>query len=635
MREDIKKFLFIGPEEEKETFFKKAQALGIIHFIDFHQKARKQLPEDVDHVAKAIKILRGLPSSDQEENFHDFHADKIVSEILELQVKNEKLEEEERILRLEISRIEVFGDFSIEDIAYIKKEAGKTIQFYVGRPGLFHDTSAPDELIYITSEHNLDYYMAINDHHAVYDRLIEMKIDHSLHGLRSRHDQVQKDQHIVRQKLKGLSKYNEFLHHALIEKLNKYSLNDAQTYVQQTMDGLLFAVEGWVPVKKTKEVDQLVESQHIHAEEILIESADVIPTVLKNEGMGRLGEDLIKIYDTPSATDKDPSLWVLWSFALFFAFIVGDAGYGLVYLLFALFLRYKFPDLKGTGKRVLNLFTVLCVACIIWGTLMTSFFGMQIGPDSSLRKISLINWLVEKKADYIMTHQDENDYKNWIKKYPDIANVHTSSELMAYEHSKEGHVVLSRLSDNIMFELALCIGVIHLVISLLRYARRNIPSLGWAAFLIGAYLYIGYYLETPTFVNFALGIPMATGQSVGMPLMLGGIGFAWIASILIHGWKGLFEVMTLIQVFADTLSYLRLYALALAGAIVSVTINEIAVGLPLIAGVLLIVLSHFVNIVLGTMSGVIHGLRLNFLEWYHYSFEGGGKEYKPLNLKTD
>ena len=73
-------------------------------------------------------------------------------------------------------------------------------------------------------------------------------------------------------------------------------------------------------------------------------------------------------------------------FALFFAFIIGDAGYGFIYLSLALFLRYKYPNLKGTGKRVLNLFTVLCVGCVIWGTLMTSFFGMQIALGQSPEK---------------------------------------------------------------------------------------------------------------------------------------------------------------------------------------------------------------------------------------------------------
>ncbi len=80
------------------------------------------------------------------------------------------------------------------------------------------------------------------------------------------------------------------------------------------------------------------------------------------QGIFRLGEDLVHIYDTPSATDKDPSNWVLYSFALFFAFIIGDAGYGLVYLAIALFLKYKFPNVKGAGKRFINLFILISVA---------------------------------------------------------------------------------------------------------------------------------------------------------------------------------------------------------------------------------------------------------------------------------
>lgn len=151
-------------------------------------------------------------------------------------------------------------------------------------------------------------------------------------------------------------------------------------------------------------------------------------------------------------------------------------------------------------------------------------------------------------------------------------------------------------------------------------------------FLIGAYLYFPYYLKVPSFLNFVGGIDLVRGGEIGLELMYAGIGVAWVLSIIKHGWTGIFEVMTLIQVFADSLSYLRLYALGLAGAIVASTINEIASGMPLFAAVFLILCAHAVNIMLGTMSGIIHGLRLNFLEWYHYSFEGGGKEFQPLML---
>src|SRR6202041_3430154 len=100
---------------------------------------------------------------------------------------------------------------------------------------------------------------------------------------------------------------------------------------------------------------QLVNKLQVHVEEIAIEPRDQIPTYLQNEGFCRIGEDVVAIYDAPSARDKDPSLWVLLSFALFFAVIIGDGGYGLVFLLMALYMRYKYTKTSKQGKRFLNL----------------------------------------------------------------------------------------------------------------------------------------------------------------------------------------------------------------------------------------------------------------------------------------
>lgn len=632
MREDVKKFLFLGLEEDKDLFFKRAQSQGIIHFIDPNQSGHKEIPQDVQRLTQAIKVLRGLPSREQEEYYGSLQADQIVDVILSLYEQNEKLLEEIRLTAVEISRIEVFGNFSFEDIDYIEKKGKCEIQFFCARSTLFDEQPIPENLIYVTSDHGLDYFVAFNDHPVSYDRMIEMKFDHSLEELKKREDAAKNEQHRIEHALKEYAKYNEFLHHALVEKLDCHNLHDVQNYVQQTMGNKLFAVEGWVPENKIDELNTLIDHLHIYFDEIAIEPTDVVPTYLENRGLGRLGEDLVNIYDTPSATDKDPSMWVLGGFALFFAFIIGDAGYGLVYLALALFLRYKYPDLKGTGKRVLNLFTVLCVGCVIWGTLMTSFFGMQIALDNPLRKLSLVQWLAEKKAEYHLVHMD-SVAKEWMAKYPELENVKDPHVFVSFSpDSSQGHIILNRLTDNIMFELALFVGVVHLILSLLRYSLRNWQNLGWVAFLIGAYLYFPYYLKIPSFLNFVGGVDLEKGGVFGFDLMFAGIGVAWVLSIIRHGWTGVFEIMVLIQVFADTLSYLRLYALGLAGAIVGSTINEIASGMPLIIGIVLILISHFVNIILATMSGIIHGLRLNFLEWYHYSFEGGGRQFKPLKL---
>ncbi len=90
--------------------------------------------------------------------------------------------------------------------------------------------------------------------------------------------------------------------------------------------------------------------------------------------------------------------------------------------------------------------------------------------------------------------------------------------------------------------------------------------------------------------------------------------------------------MRLIEVFADVLSYLRLYALALAGSIVANTFNGFGMKMNIFFGVIVIIAGHTLNLSLSIMGGVIHGLRLNFIEWYHYSFDGGGKRHRPLAL---
>jgi len=81
------------------------------------------------------------------------------------------------------------------------------------------------------------------------------------------------------------------------------------------------------------------------------------------------------------------------------------------------------------------------------------------------------------------------------------------------------------------------------------------------------------------------------------------------------------------------LSYLRLYALGLAGSLMAVTFNQMGTEFGLATGVFIILLGHIANLGIVAMAGTIHGLRLNFLEWYHFCFEGGGKLFNPLQLR--
>ncbi len=634
-RIDVKKFAFVGVKEQRDSFFRRAQQRGIIHFIDISEKRVGSVPQEIQDLIQAIKILRGLPVVPQVEPADMQKAYPLAREILDLKHTIDAKEEEQRVLTLEVSRIQEFGEFNLGDIAYIEKEGNRRVQFYCAKKGHFDGETLPDGIIFVSSDHGLDYFVGISKEPRTFDKMVEMVFDHSLSEL---HEMIAKNRekiHALEVALKELAKYNHFLHKALIIAHNHHNLEVNLDYTRDELSGSLFVVEGWVPLDQIDDLEKLVGELGIYYEEVAIEEADRIPTFLENTGAGRIGEDLINIYDTPHHTDKDPSIWVLSAFALFFAMIVNDAGYGFVFLAVAIYLKYKFWNQKGAGKRFLNLILILCGSCMIWGFLTTSFFGINIPLDSPLRKVSLLGWVSEKKVEYHLRMKDDT-YQDWLKKYPQIANVKSGKQFFKATQVSENNAVTNEVLDNvgrsILLELALVVGIVHIALSFFRYLSRNWSGLGWIIVLVGGYLYFPHYLGETSLLHYVFGVPPSFGATEGLELIYIGIGLAVLLALLQHRLGGLAEPMNLIQIFADVLSYLRIYALGLASAIVSETINEMYGAMPLLLAIVVIACAHVVNMLLGIMGGIIHGLRLNFIEWYHYSFEGGGKPFDPLRL---
>jgi len=635
MRYDVKKFLFVGVEKERDSFFKQAQEAGIINFINTKPVRVKETSEEVKTLGKAITILRGLPVVEQEETSEYSIANGLAEKIVGLKTSLDKLYEEERITKLEMSRVEVFGDFSLEEMRYIEKNGNRVVQFYCAKQGFADTHELPENVIYIASDHGLDYFVAINRERTQYPKMIEMEITRPWGEVKKRYIEIEKEIHVLEQRLKGYAKYNRFLHHAFVHELNEFHLKEAKAFVDYPIENEeLFVVQGWVPKHKIEDLHQLVKKMNVYVEEIDVDSHEVVPTYLENTGAARVGEDLVSIYDTPSTTDKDPSLWVLIFFALFFSMIIGDGGYGLVLLLIALYIRYKHSGLKSYKKRALDLLTILGFACLAWGFLTTSFFGITIAPDNPIRKVSVMTWLVEKKAAYHMQRKDAV-YKEWVKKYPDLASAKTPQQFLmeassVNAHGEKTYEAYSKFADNIMMELALLVGVIHIICSMSRHISRNWSHLGWILLIIGAYLYAPYFLGAASIPNFVFGLDPKEAADNGLYMIYGGLALAVMIAIYHHKWLGLLEASVVIQIFGDILSYMRLYALGLSGSLLTATMIDLAASVPFFFGVLILLFGHVVNIVLGIMGGVIHGLRLNFLEWYHYSFEGGGRMFNPL-----
>lgn len=635
MRVDVEKFLFYGPKEVKEEFFRRAQEIGVIEFIDKSEQVLQETPVDISKINAALKVLRAYPLIEQEEYSYLDQADQIVDEILSLGTTLEESKDRLRFLSQEINRILPFGDFSKQDIAYIEQTTHRYIQFFFAKKSSSVAPKDFEDLIYVTTDHDLDYYISISKKKQSYPGMVEMIFEHTLRDLVRMRKELESAISEIDDKLHALVAYKNLLKESLIAKLNHHNLLNAKSFSEYFLDDSLFAIEGWISKTKITQAHKFLKTLAIGMEPIAVEKSDKVPTNLENTGLARVGEDLVHIYDTPSISDKDPSRWVLWAFTLFFAIIVGDGGYGAIFLLLALFFRFKFPKMPEMGRRFIRLVTLLAVSCIIWGCLTTSFFGIDFSLDNTFKKYAPFTWVVEKKVAYHMKHQDDV-YQEWVKEMPHLKDIRMPYEFLSQAYVEKDHkrvyVVFDKFANNVMLELALFIGVIHIIFGLLRNIYQSWAGFGWILFLVGGYLYFPQVLNATSMIHYLFGINQQTGPVIGIEILYAGILIACVLSLIQNRLKGLSEIMNVIQVFADVLSYLRLYALALAGSIMATTFNGLGEEIGILVGIIVILIGHSVNITLGIMGGVIHGLRLNFLEWYHYCFEGGGKLHKPLKL---
>lgn len=595
MRVEVKKYLFLGKESKKLAFFEAAQELGKIQFKDRDEKPTPEMEE----VGRALKVLRRYEGVEARGEIKHKDA-KAQREALRLADELEEVKGRLREVCREIERVRPFGCFDPELARSLKA------RFYL--------SAKPVDAFSIGG----DAYFTLHDRRV--EGAVEVQIDRSLSELHDEEKKLEGWRDQIEEALSELSREIPLIEKHITDLYNERQLSVALQASLHPADSA-FLSTGWVPDTYVDKVADLASQYGICMEEVAPESGEVVPTYLENGSWGKVGEDLVELFDTPSHEDKDPSYWVLAAFALFFAFIIGDGGYGAVFLGLFVYLRFKHPNLKGAKRRMLNLGLLLSSVCVVWGVLTHAFFNVSIDIDSPMRKLSLITWLAERKADYVLDMR-AFQYNEWMKMVPDAVS--------GRDFLRKSGDILNVLSDHVLLELSLFIGALHMLTGMFRYLSRNISLLGWILFLAGGYLYLPLYLNVPSLLHYAFHVPYEGGAVVGLYLMGIGASFATMAAIFKHGLTGIFEIMNGIGVFSDALSYLRLYALALAGSIVSNSINTAAAELPLIFAVLLILLAHLLNMGLGIMGGVIHGLRLNFLEWYHYSFEGGGKKFKPL-----
>ena len=319
------------------------------------------------------------------------------------------------------------------------------------------------------------------------------------------------------------------------------------------------------------------------------------PISLKNNWFTRQFEVITKMYGSPVYNEFDPTPILGPFFMLFFALCMGDAGYGLLLVLIGWLLKKKVPSMADLGPLVM----MLGGATFLVGIVLHTFFGLNIAEAA---------WVPE-----------------WLKKCMITGTV------MGYDAQ---------------MVLAIIIGVFHICLANLVKAvcytcrdgfLRSLGTWGWTLLIIGGVVIGGLALagviEKPI-VKIAM---IALG-------CISGVGIFLLNDIkrnpLLNIGAGLWDTYnTATGLLGDTLSYLRLYALGLAGGMLGNTFDMLAgmsmgisiPGVNILVALLILLLGHTINIALSCLGAFVHPLRLTFVEYFKNSgFEGTGREYKPL-----
>ena len=353
---------------------------------------------------------------------------------------------------------------------------------------------------------------------------------------------------------------------------------------------------------------------------------DNVPTKLKNNKFVSLIYPLTDFLGTvPGYHEYDISGWFLLFFCVFFGMIFGDGGYGLLVTVASLVLVLKSLFQKKSVSSLMGLLLLLGLSTVAWGTVTCTWFGLK--PEQ------LPAWLTSLSITPI-SNAAGSDYRLYLPWNTEVG-LTTGQNLQIF-----------------CFTLAfLQLSVAHL--KGMARNRKSLKVLGEFGSLLQ--IWGMFYVVLSMVVSSALfplglvvnNIPVGT---IAIALVGGGFALSFIfsnyegnigASIL-ESCKNIISVLLgVVNVFSDIVSYIRLWAVGLAGSAISNTVNEMAGPLlghaiTFIAFVALIAFGHGLNMVLNLLSVIVHGVRLNTLEFStHLGMSWSGFKYNPFAEKEN
>ena len=386
-------------------------------------------------------------------------------------------------------------------------------------------------------------------------------------------------------------------------ELDRYLADSAG---QNAAEDLLTVFTGFAPVENEAELSEAFDKMGVlYIKEEAVEE-DNPPIKLKNNWFARQFESFTGMYGMPVYSEFDPTSIVAPFYLLFFAMCLGDAGYGIVLLLFGLMLNrgwVKFAMFDGLGTII----SILGAGTVVVGTVLGTFFGMSLAEAA---------WVPQ-----------------WLKSCMIVGEVEVPGMGMF----------------NVQMLLALAIGVFHICLAMtvkaIGYTKRfgfraNVSTWGWLLLIVGglilAILGAGKFIA-PEAVKWAV-IIIGTLSALGI-YIFNTPG----QNPLINIGAGLWDTYNMATgILGDVLSYIRLFALGLAGGMLGQAFNNLAEMvrgdnvITWIPFALILLFGHVLNILMSSLGAFVHPLRLTFVEYFkNAGYEGKGAKYNPLSTNKE
>ena len=638
MIEPMKKVSIVLLNKEKEEALKALRKIGLVHLEKIEGAGEKltAFKEYSNNAMLSESILGEIKLPKQKGKAAELSNEKIVelcSEIVQKSERKKQLMEEISADTTELDRFSLWGSVSNEDLEFLK-EKGIALKMYEINAEKYNLVDPDIQTILVNNDKKTVRFLIVNGGEGRPEKLLpeafevpNPRISTSLLEEEIRKDEKELDeiQKFYLENAKYVPAIAAF-RKALESDIEFENINCGMGCEKSGTENDLAWLSGYVPAADLEDFKRCCSANGWAIAYADPEDEDAeVPTKLKNNKFVSLIYPLTDFLGTvPGYHEFDISGWFLLFFTIFFAMIFGDGGYGLLVAAVILFLMLK---TKLSGKKVpaaFGLFLLVSLATVVWGAVTCTWFG--ISPDK------LPDWLTGLSIPYISgAYADKLWNVPWISD-PDIGLTKDQNlQIFCFSlaliqlcvahikagvrniKDKKGLKVLGDLGSLLqlvgMFWVVLAMVVNGQVFPMLGYIG-NVP--------------VGYIEVSLIAVGFAMSFVFANYE--------GSIG----ASIL-ESCKNIISVLLgVVNVFSDIVSYIRLWAVGLAGAAISETVNTLAGpilghAILFIAAIVLLVFGHGLNMILNVLSVIVHGVRLNTLEFCtHIGMSWSGVKYQPF-----